>query len=136
MTSGWHHPQIYYWFLNNSFLPIHFVQCIGFVHVFLLHSIIDLHQWGVPNFCRKLLAERKRNRIFSSWLFYLIYTQETEYQIIFHKYVFVYDRTTWLWRCSFLDLAVFALTLYTISRHNFGTLANFNLHQSYNKQLP
>mgnify|MGYP005682014321 CR=1 FL=1 len=63
---------------------------------FLLHSIIDLHQWGVPNFGRKLLAERKRNRIFSSLLFYLIYTQEWEYQIIFHKYVFVYDRTTWL----------------------------------------
>ena len=36
----------------------------------------------------------------------------------------------------FLDLVVCALTLYTNSRHNFGTLANFNLHQSYNKQLP
>ena len=36
----------------------------------------------------------------------------------------------------FLDLAVSALTLYTISRHNFGNFANFNLHQSYNKQLP
>ena len=36
----------------------------------------------------------------------------------------------------FLDLVVCTLTLYTNSRHNFGTLANFNLHQSYNKQLP
>merc|ERR1712198_249828 len=29
-----------------------------------------------PNFGRNLLAEGKRNRIFSSLLFYLIYTQE------------------------------------------------------------
>ena len=35
----------------------------------------------------------------------------------------------------FLDLVVCALTLCTASRHNFGTLGNFNLHQS-NKQLP
>ena len=36
----------------------------------------------------------------------------------------------------FLDLVVCALTLYTISRRNFGNFANFNLHQSYNKQQP
>ena len=40
---------------------------------FLLHSIIDLHQRGVPNFGRKLLAEGKRNRIFFAFIWLDIY---------------------------------------------------------------